>query len=55
MLFIRCRDGVSHNPAEHVEDADAEARCPSCWALSKLGANMPDPRSLAKSTRPSAC
>jgi allantoate deiminase len=19
MLFIRCRDGVSHNPAEHVE------------------------------------
>jgi allantoate deiminase len=25
MLFIRCRDGVSHNPAEHVEPADAEA------------------------------
>lgn len=23
MLFIRCRDGVSHNPAEHVEAADA--------------------------------
>lgn len=25
MLFIRCRGGVSHNPAEHVEPADAEA------------------------------
>jgi allantoate deiminase len=25
MLFIRCRGGVSHNPAEHVEVADVEA------------------------------
>ncbi|NMN04349.1 MULTISPECIES: allantoate amidohydrolase [unclassified Novosphingobium] len=25
MLFIRCREGVSHNPAEHVEPADAQA------------------------------
>lgn len=24
MLFIRCKDGVSHNPAEHVEPEDAE-------------------------------
>jgi allantoate deiminase len=24
MLFIRCRDGISHNPAEHVEAADAD-------------------------------
>ncbi|SFF86393.1 allantoate deiminase [Novosphingobium sp. CF614] len=24
MLFIRCRGGVSHNPAEHVETEDAE-------------------------------
>jgi len=24
MLFIRCRGGISHNPAEHVEPADAE-------------------------------
>ena len=24
MLFIRCRDGVSHNPAEHVSPQDAE-------------------------------
>jgi allantoate deiminase len=25
MLFVRCRGGVSHNPAEHVEPADADA------------------------------
>ncbi len=25
MLFVRCRDGISHNPAEHVEPADVEA------------------------------
>lgn len=25
MLFIRCRDGISHNPAEHVDPADAQA------------------------------
>ncbi|MEH2532559.1 allantoate deiminase [Bradyrhizobium sp. AZCC 1588] len=25
MLFVRCRDGISHNPAEHVETADANA------------------------------
>lgn len=25
MLFVRCRGGISHNPAEHVEVADAEA------------------------------
>ena len=24
MVFIRCRGGISHNPAEHVEPADAE-------------------------------
>jgi allantoate deiminase len=24
MLFLRCRGGISHNPAEHVEPADAE-------------------------------
>ena len=24
MLFIRCRDGISHNPAEHVDPADAD-------------------------------
>jgi allantoate deiminase len=25
MLFVRCRQGISHNPAEHVEPADADA------------------------------
>ena len=25
MLFVRCRGGISHNPAEHVEAADADA------------------------------
>jgi len=24
MLFIRCKGGISHNPAEHVDPADAE-------------------------------
>ncbi|VWX46675.1 allantoate amidohydrolase [Novosphingobium sp. 9U] len=24
MLFIRCKDGISHNPAEHVDPADAQ-------------------------------
>lgn len=24
MLFVRCRGGISHNPAEHVDDADVE-------------------------------
>lgn len=25
MLFVRCRGGISHNPAEHVEPADVDA------------------------------
>jgi allantoate deiminase len=25
MVFVRCRGGISHNPAEHVEEADADA------------------------------
>ena len=25
MLFIRCKDGISHNPAEHVDPMDADA------------------------------
>jgi allantoate deiminase len=24
MLFVRCRGGVSHNPAEHVDSADVD-------------------------------
>jgi len=39
MLFLRCRGGVSHNPAEHVEPADAEAALTviSCF-IRQLGA-----------------
>ena len=25
MVFVRCRGGISHNPAEHVEEGDADA------------------------------
>jgi allantoate deiminase len=25
MLFVRCRGGISHHPAEHVDPADADA------------------------------
>ena len=25
MVFVRCRGGISHHPAEHVELADADA------------------------------
>ena len=25
MLFVRCRDGISHNPAESVTEADVAA------------------------------
>jgi allantoate deiminase len=25
MVFVRCRGGISHNPAEHVEEPDADA------------------------------
>jgi allantoate deiminase len=25
MVFVRCRGGISHHPAEHVEVADADA------------------------------
>ncbi len=25
MVFVRCRGGISHNPAEHVDEADADA------------------------------
>ena len=39
MLFIRCRDGISHNPAEHVETADAEAALAVMLGfIEKLGA-----------------
>ncbi|RVU07740.1 allantoate amidohydrolase [Novosphingobium umbonatum] len=40
MLFIRCRHGISHNPAEHVEPADAEAALAVMLGfIEKLGAD----------------
>jgi allantoate deiminase len=39
MLFIRCRDGISHNPAEHVDPADADAALQAMLGfIEKLGA-----------------
>lgn len=39
MLFIRCRDGISHNPAEHVDHADADAALSVMLGfIEKLGA-----------------
>lgn len=41
MLFVRCRDGVSHNPAEHVEPGDAEmALRVMLGFITRLGANF---------------
>ena len=30
MLFVRCTEGISHNPLEHVEDADIAASISAC-------------------------
>jgi allantoate deiminase len=38
MLFVRCRDGVSHNPAESIKRADAEQ---AIAVLSRFIADMP--------------
>ncbi len=48
MIFVRCRGGVSHNPAEHVELADADA---GARVLLRLIENFtPNPRAgVAKS------
>ncbi|NML09473.1 allantoate amidohydrolase [Sphingobium sp. AR-3-1] len=38
MLFIRCKDGISHNPAEHVDPADADAALQAMLGfIDKLG------------------
>ena len=43
MLFVRCRGGISHNPAEHVEVADAEAALQVMLGfLDRLGAAYRD-------------
>jgi allantoate deiminase len=40
MLFIRCRGGVSHNPAEHVDAADVEiAQAVMSGFIDRLGAS----------------
>ncbi len=41
MLFLRCRGGVSHNPTEHVEPADAEAALAVMSGfIKRLGASL---------------
>lgn len=41
MLFVRCRGGVSHNPAEHVDPADAEAALAVMSGfIARLGASL---------------
>jgi allantoate deiminase len=44
MLFIRCRDGISHNPAEHVDPADAELALQALLRfIHRLGATIVRP------------
>ncbi len=41
MLFIRCRGGISHNPAEHVDPADAQiALAVMSGFIDRLGATL---------------
>jgi allantoate deiminase len=41
MLFIRCKGGISHNPAEHVDPADAEIALQVMLAfLERLGETL---------------
>ncbi len=41
MLFIRCRGGISHNPAEHVDPADAQiALAVMSGFIDRLGATI---------------
>ncbi|WP_353228508.1 allantoate amidohydrolase [Novosphingobium sp.] len=43
MLFIRCRGGVSHHPAEHVDPADAEVALRVMLGfIERLGASLDD-------------
>jgi allantoate deiminase len=43
MLFIRCRGGVSHNPAEHVDVGDAEVALQVMLGfIERLGARFGD-------------
>jgi allantoate deiminase len=41
MLFIRCAGGISHNPAEHVDPADADAALKAMLGfIDRLGDNV---------------
>ncbi len=41
MLFIRCRGGISHNPAEHVDPADADVALKIMSGfIDRLGASL---------------
>lgn len=41
MLFVRCRGGVSHNPAEHVDPADAQVALQVMLGfIEQLGASL---------------
>jgi len=45
MMFVRCRGGISHTPAEHVSDADLGAAVEATAAFLKL---------IAADTRPAS-
>ncbi len=47
MIFVRCRGGISHNPAEHVETADADA---GARVLLRLMENF-KPREVAETVK----
>ncbi|SEJ26959.1 allantoate deiminase [Sphingobium sp. AP50] len=41
MLFIRCKDGISHNPAEHVDPADVDIALQAIMGfIENLGENF---------------
>ncbi|WP_271201027.1 allantoate amidohydrolase [Methylopila turkensis] len=42
MIFVRCRDGISHNPAEHAEPADVEAGAVTLFRVLKSFETRPD-------------
>ncbi|WP_426435333.1 allantoate amidohydrolase [Bradyrhizobium genosp. P] len=47
MIFVRCRGGVSHNPAEHVEPADADT---GARVLLRFIENFRSPAAVTPST-----
>jgi allantoate deiminase len=47
MLFVRCKGGISHNPAESVEVADVEVAVATLSRFLDLLADQPDGESIA--------